>query len=254
MSSLQGIHEENVIVQDQMNPSNTNQVSNPPITVVFCIPGDTFSSEFLKKWTELFGYCLMNNIQPILSNCYSSNVFFVRNMCLNGNVLKGIKQKPFQGNINYDYIMWIDSDQVFNVQHFVSLLNANQDIVSGYYMMKNCHEYAVVPNMSDEYFLKHGYYKFLDDSMIKDYIEKDKGHLLEVDYCGMGFMLVKKGVFEKLEYPWFQPETSEFTLGNIKIRDYNSEDVYFCKKCRELGYKIIIDLNVRVGHEKKLII
>jgi hypothetical protein len=254
MNSLQSIPEENVIIEDNTSLTDGNQISNPPITVVFCIPGDNFSSEFLKKWTELFGFCLMNNIQPILSNGYSSNVFFVRNMCLNGDVLKGIEQKPFQGKINYDYIMWIDSDQVFSVQHFVSLLNANQDIVSGYYMMKNCRQYAVVPNMDNDYFLKYGSYQFLDDTMVKECIEKNNSHLLEVDYCGMGFMLVKKGVFEKFEYPWFQPETSEFTLGNVKIKDYNSEDVYFCKKCRELGYKIIIDLNVRVGHEKKLII
>jgi hypothetical protein len=175
-------------------------------------------------------------------------------MCLNGNVLNGIEQKPFQGKLHYDYIMWIDSDQVFSVQHFMALLNTNEDIVSGYYMMKNCSQYAVVPNMNNDYFLKHGSYQFLDDSMIKEHIETTKKHLMEVDYCGMGFMLVKKGVFEQLEYPWFQPETSEFIFGNITIKDYNSEDVYFCKKCRELGYKVVINLNVRVGHEKKLII
>ena len=26
---------------------------------------------------------------------------------------------------------------------------------------------------------------------------------MEVQYNGMGFMLIKKGVFEKVEYPWF---------------------------------------------------
>ena len=50
----------------------------------------------------------MNNINPILSNSYDSNVFFVRNKCLMGNVLNGIKQKPFQGKIDYDYIMWMN--------------------------------------------------------------------------------------------------------------------------------------------------
>lgn len=253
MSSLQSIPEENVVIHDINNRSN-NIAPRSPITIVFCIPGDIFSGEFLKKWTELFGFCLMNNIKPILSNATNSNVFFVRNMCLNGDVLMGINQQPFQGQINYDYIMWIDSDQVFNIQHFVSLLNSNKDIVSGYYMMKNCTHFAVVPQMDENFFLKNGSYKFLDKEMINEHIQTNKTNLLEVDYCGMGFMLVKKGILENFEYPWFQPETSEFTLGALKIKDYNSEDVYFCKKCKELGYKIYVDLNVRVGHEKKLIL
>ena len=68
----------------------------------------------------------MNNIKPILSNASSSNVFFVRNMCLNGDVLMGIDQKPFQGKINYDYIMWIDSDQVFSIQAFRIIIEFKQ--------------------------------------------------------------------------------------------------------------------------------
>jgi hypothetical protein len=32
-----------------------------------------------------------------------------------------------------------------------------------------------------------------------------KEDLIEVAYTGIGFMLIKKGVFERLEYPWFKP-------------------------------------------------
>ena len=56
-------------------------------------------------------------------NRYTSNVYHVRNMCLGGDVTKGARQKPFQGNIDYDYIMWIDSDMVFKPEDFTALIN-----------------------------------------------------------------------------------------------------------------------------------
>ena len=52
------------------------------ITVIFCIPGNTFSGNFLKAWTNLFVWCVNNNINPILSNHYDSNVYYARQKCL----------------------------------------------------------------------------------------------------------------------------------------------------------------------------
>lgn len=36
-------------------------------TIIFCVLGDTASFNFLKVWTEIVGYCLMNKIKPVLS-------------------------------------------------------------------------------------------------------------------------------------------------------------------------------------------
>ena len=66
----------------------------------------------------------------------------------NGNVLNGIKQKPFQGKIDYDYIMWIDSDQVFNVEMFKRLLSYDVPVVSGCYLMANVTNSAAVQQIS----------------------------------------------------------------------------------------------------------
>jgi hypothetical protein len=35
------------------------------------------------------------------------------------------------------------------------------------------------------------------------YTEPDSTGLVEVDYCGMGVMLVKADVYKKMEFPWF---------------------------------------------------
>ena len=67
--------------------------------IIFALPGNHFSNNFLLAWTELFNWCIKNNIEPIMVNRYTSNVYHVRNMCLGGDVTKGARQKPFQGNI-----------------------------------------------------------------------------------------------------------------------------------------------------------
>ena len=59
-------------------------------------------------------------------------------------------------------------------------------------------------------------------------------------------MLVKKGVFENMKYPWFRPEF--VSIGDSK--DFTMEDVAWCREAVRLGYKINIDPTVIVGHEK----
>jgi len=74
--------------------------------------------------------------------------------------------------------------------------------------------------------------------------------LLEVAYNGMGFMLVKRGVFESLDYPWFRP--IEKQIGEMV--DFTMEDVGFCLRAKENGFGVFIDPLVRVGHEKKVVL
>lgn len=216
-----------------------------PLTIVFCLPGNSFSGQFLECWTELLAFCLSNNIRPVISRKYSCNIYYVRNMCLGGDVSRGPGQKPFNGQIYYDYIMWIDSDIVFTPQQFARLLQHDKDIISGLYLMEGGQLYATVKDWDEEFFLKHGYFQFLSPRDIQE-----KSDLIKVAYTGMGFMLVKKGVYEKLEYPWFRPV--EKRIGSMV--DFTMEDVGFCLRICDLGYKVFVDPGVRVGHEKIIVL
>ena len=236
--------------------------------IVFCLPGNSFSGRFLECWTDLFVWCLRNGIQPILSRRESCNIYYVRNMCLGADVMRGEHQKPFNGTLQYDFIMWIDSDIIFTPEHFVKLLNHNKDIVSGIYLMSDRKHFATVMEWDEEYFIKNGGFKFLtqedltpprstprpsprgegDESAAAD--ESGEVCLLPISYTGMGFMLVKYGVFESMEYSWSKP--LEKRIGNAI--GFTMEDVSFCLRAQEKGYKIYIDPTVRVGHEKKEVI
>ena len=230
-------------------PENDN-IFKKPLKIVFCLPGRTFSAAFLKSWTELLYSLPFNNITPIISQNYSPVVYWARNLCLSGDVLKGINQKPFNG-MDYDYMMWIDSDMVFQSNDFFKLLSHNQyDIISGIYPIDE-HNYSAVCKWDEDDFLKNGYFKFIRKNEIDDLkSEFDTYPVIPVSYNGFGFVLIKKGVVESIEYPWFEPLFKTLLTKNGLIRDFTGEDVAFCLKIQEKGYKVMVDTSVRLGHEK----
>lgn len=63
-----------------------------------------------------------------------------------------------------------------------------------------------------------------------------KNTVFEVDATGGACLLVKREVFEKMSEPWF-----EFTK---KV----GEDIRFCEKARELGFKVFVDTRIKAGH------
>ena len=105
--------------------------------------------------------------------------------------------------------------------------------------------YNVCKNMRDEDLLNNGTFDMLD----RERLQQEK-ELFEADYVGFAFLAVKKGVFERMEYPWFEIPTR--TIGTIT--DMTSEDCWWCIKAREKGFKIWVDPSVVLGHEKSLVL
>ena len=221
--------------------------------VIFCLPGRTYSREFLLSWSGLMSECLNRGIVPVMSQQYSSVVHFARTKCLGGDVLKGADQKPFQGQVDYDYIMWIDSDIVFHPNEFFKLLESPHDVTAGVYMMEDRKHYAVVKSWDEEYFRANGTFQFIDQAAL----DADEERYQPVSYSGMGWMLMKKGVVESLTYPWFTTELQQFPDrgdGKGALVDMCSEDVALCHKLGRAGHRVMIDKTVRVGHQKAVIL
>lgn len=224
--------------------------------IVFCIPGRIFSGNFLTAWSDVIYRLYHQGISVQLINRYSSNVYYARNMCLGGDNLAGVKQKPWQGKLDYDYMIWLDSDMVFTFAQIERLLLVAKkykevQILSGIYPMENKIEYATVIDWDLDVFTKNGRFHFVTKDEVS---AMNKNTLVEVAYTGFGFMLIKNGVVESMEYPWFRPHWHEMTVNDVFIRDYTSEDVGFCRSVTELGYKIYIDPSLIIGHEKAQIL
>ena len=215
------------------------------VRLIFCLPGKSYSREFLLAWSDLLMQASSKGHQVMISQQYSSVVHFARAKCLGGDVLKGPDQKPFQGQVDYDAMMWIDSDIVFKPEDFFRILESPHDVTAGYYMMEDMQNVAAVQDWNEEYFAKTGSFKFLkpDDLVAAP-------EYMEVAYAGMGWMLIKKGVVESIKYPWFWSDLQR--IGDLT--DMNSEDVSFCKALKEAGHPVYLDTKLRVGHQKMLII
>ena len=237
-----------------MSSVNTN--TQKPLKIVFCLPGRSFSNNFLKSWSNLMLWCFQNNIHMMLAQEYSSMVHFARALCLGGNVLSGVTQKPFQGGLDYDYIMWIDSDIVFSPKEFEQTLKSPHPVTCGLYRMQNQTQYAVVRNWDLDFYRTHGTFEFLSIKDLKEYKENKQPKYMKVSYSGMGWMLIKKGVIEKISYPWFYlPAYELIGKDGQQICDLMSEDVAFCQKLQtEAKVDIYVDTEVVVGHEKMMVL
>jgi hypothetical protein len=226
----------------------------PNKTVAFCRPGYQFSSQWVTCWTDLMFYCAQNGIAVIDRPAVFHNIHMVRDMALGVN-MGHEGQQPFNGETDYTHIMWIDSDQVWHPAHFQKLLDADEDIVSGWYALNGTTGKGICTGWFDETTLleKDGM-PCLTKSELADAKRNEKGLIdlaaIHPEYghpwMGLGFTLIKRGVFEKIPYPWFYDDC-------IKIGDIianRGDDISFCRKAHEAGFRIYLHPEVRVGHEK----
>lgn len=223
-----------------------------PKKIIFCLPGSSFSKEFVQCWSNLLVGLSRLGYQVQASFAYDPNVFYARSRCLCLHTKRGVKQKPFNGENDYDYLFWIDSDVLFSTEDVVRLINHDVDIVSGAYIMHDNQHYPIVQTLDHKFFLEHGHYKFLDRATLEALQKKQE--LVPVGYIGFGFMCVKKGVFESMDYPYFAPRKITFDTEDLppekQVVEWASEDVSWCLTARDLGYKVLLDPNVTVSHQK----
>jgi len=221
-------------------------------TVVVALPGREYSGSFLKNWSQTLIELTRRGYKIVMMNEYSSFVSFSRMKTLGLDVLRGATQVPFDGKLEYDVWLTIDSDMFFLPEQVIELIEDTDKhpVVSGLYRMTDLVHYAAVKEWDVEYFKKHGTFEFIktDDPTLKN-------KYIQVAYNGMGFFACRKGVIENLKYPYFSYPVIEIEAENGKLlRDICSEDVAFCKNLKDAGYKVTVNTTLRVGHEKMLVI
>ena len=217
-------------------------------TIVFCLPGRGVSYQFLKSFVSLCFDLVQNGASIQISQDYSSMVNFARCKCLGANVLRGPDQKPWDGKLEYDYQLWIDSDIVFDTEKFYRLVQHDKDIAAGWYMTEDGRTTSVAHWLEEGDFRQNG--GVMNHETGESMSKRKKP--FTVDYTGFGWVLIRKGVFERLEYPWFAPKMQVFESG--KVQDMCGEDVSFCLDAKEADVETWCDPRIRVGHEKTRVI
>ena len=223
--------------------------------IVFCMPGRGSSYTFLKNFVQLCFDMVQNGMSIQISQDYSSMVNFARCKVLGANVLRGPKQVPWDGKLEYDYQLWIDSDIVFSTEKFWQLCDMavpaegdERPISAGWYATEDGTTTSVAHWLEEDDFRKNG--GVMNHETVESMSKRRKP--FTVDYTGFGWVLIKNGVFENLPYPWFAPKMQVFESG--AVQDMCGEDVSFCLDAIEQGEEIWCDPRIRVGHEKTRVI
>ncbi len=178
------------------------------------------------------------------------------------------------------HILFIDNDITWNPVNVIKLIIADKPLVGGVYPLKN---YKWEKLSKDKDFVKKTIDK-KNNSMLKNVMDDDlliqhslleyninyvtntikiNRNLTEVRHIATGFMMIKRGVIEKMfqafpntkytdDVSFLEPNENEFAyaLFDCAVEDghYLSEDWLFCNRWTNLGGKIFIDVSINLTH------
>jgi hypothetical protein len=217
------------------------------VDFVFCLPGHAPSSYVQSMNVNLAMMNMISAGYTVAMRMSSGSVInAVRNGCLSDRGKK-MNQKPFDAmNMDYKFMIWIDSDNIVTHDQIMSLIELNTDIAAGWCKQSPKSEKINCGAIS------HTQSEFKSTSMTLDEMEAvTPGRVIEVDYAGFGLMVIKNGVFESLGYPWFRSwEVTWVDEQGDMCADTITDDLGFCIRARKAGYKIHVAKDIRILHQK----
>jgi len=150
---------------------------------------------------------------------------------------------------SYDYVLMMDCDVIPPVDIVGKLLSHKKDIVSGLYFGpfgpsgKQKTEPVAWKSARDEELkkVKSKFPEFVKSGVnLRRHLteeEIESGELQEVIIPSAGCMLMSGDVFKKVRY------------GLLDVSGYpTSDDIFFCKKAREVGFKLYCDPTIKCEH------
>lgn len=134
----------------------------------------------------------------------------------------------------FNYVLWLDSDMVFQPDLFVRLKQVmddnDLDILSGLYFRRT---HPFTPVLYDHLEVTaEGECEWSDLDELPD-------HLFECGGCGFGGVLIKTSVLATVREKYIDMFTPVFHMG---------EDLSFCWRARQCGFKVWVDPGIELGH------
>lgn len=151
----------------------------------------------------------------------------------------------------YDYVLMVDNDVVLPKNALRLLLEDRVDVCLGYYAHRGeKNEYSGRNNVCrylnpNEYNFPYRGYPFESEYTTQELeAMKAKGEKkIRIHGGGMGCALIRVGLFDDLEFPWFdwvnKPDQNAEML---------SEDLFFCERCVQAHVPVYTDVRVGCGH------
>jgi len=185
--------------------------------------GPTIPISLMLSYTEAIKL-KRDHEKPYFYNHRGTNACTARNACV---------ERMFKGD--FTHLFFMDSDMVFPPRTLQKLLDHDVDIVGGFYVRKR------------KGFLPTAFLKGhrVGGKWLTEWVTDYK----EVEGIGTGCLLIKREVFEKVECPWF-----EYKWSGTQDGHFVTEDLTFCEKAKDNGYKVWCDGTIRCGHVGSFII
>ena len=200
-----------------------------------------FNNDYAGIWVEsLLNLLNIENVSfPLISRGGSSNITSFRNTLIQDLFIREQREKT-----RFDYLLWIDGDIGYTVEHFKKLFShlKDKEIISGVYFQKSS-PFGPVAGYYDLNRLQGGFPTITKEELLTK-------EVIEVDWIGMGFVLMKRTVLDDLEYPWFEmlvvdlPKPMTMNGGFTINKELLSEDISFWKKIQDKGHKIFVDTSI----------
>lgn len=135
-------------------------------------------------------------------------------------------------NQDMDYLFMIDDDMITEPDIFERLYEHDKDVVAGLAFTRSQPHSPVI------YELNKGYDSVTKSNYYINYtlISYPKNQLVQCDAVGFGGVLIKVDCLRKMRRPWFMSTSGA------------GEDIHFCHKAGEAGFKIFMDTSVKMGH------
>jgi len=128
------------------------------------------------------------------------------------------------------HLLFMDTDQIYSDPEMIQKLLAHEEPVVGVKVHRRYPPFDALLLRG-----KPGTLYSVPDEEI------EKGGLVEVGATGCGCIMYDMEVFQKIERPWF-----ELTVGDFG--QPIGEDVGFCEKLKDAGYKIYVDCSIDIKH------
>lgn len=239
------------------------------MSILFCTPA--YGSQV---WLGYFHSCMelkqglteMGVKNNWLTNGNESLITRGRNTMV-ATFLKSGKLEEFMDS-GYERLMFIDADIEFDPDDVGKLWNLDKDVAVGAYPMKKKVELDL-EKMADEAVgrdavlaaLKKAAKPYITSAWKNGKLADIEGETepFKVDYAGTGFMMIKRGVFEKmrqkLPHLWHNEGIGDCWAffdcelhGHEEARVYLSEDYNFCQRWRDMDGEIWCDPTIKLKH------
>lgn len=183
-------------------------------------------------------------------------------------------------DVTVTHLMFIDNDITWDPINIIKLIIANKPIVGGIYPLKkyNWEKLANDPEYIKKMIEKKNNSRvknIMDDDLLVQYSLlnynlnhignsiKIENNLTEVRHVATGFMMIKRGVIEKMSEAFPHTKYTDdvnyleehenryaYALFDCGVEDghYLSEDWLFCNRWKKIGGKVYIDVSINLSH------